>query len=75
MDRGAWGATVPGVTKELDMTKQLNNNKQDSMAKTGMWSRRGVQFNWRSLIHIQVVIMQAIDRQVWRLGIQSTVKF
>ena len=26
MDRGAWQATVHGVTKESDMTKQLNNN-------------------------------------------------
>ena len=26
MDRGAWQATVRGVTKELDMTEQLNNN-------------------------------------------------
>ena len=25
MDRGAWQATVHGVTKELDMTLQLNN--------------------------------------------------
>ena len=25
-DRGAWWATVQGVTKELDMTQQLNNN-------------------------------------------------
>ena len=28
MDRGAWWATVHGVTKESDMTKPLNNNKQ-----------------------------------------------
>ena len=27
MDRGAWQALVHGVTKEWDMTKQLNNNK------------------------------------------------
>ena len=27
MDRGAWRATVHGVTKESDMTEQLNNNK------------------------------------------------
>ena len=27
MDRGAWWATVHGVTKELDMTELLNNNK------------------------------------------------
>ena len=27
MDRGAWRATVHGVTKESDMTSQLNNNK------------------------------------------------
>ena len=26
MDRGAWWATVHGVTKESDMTEQLNNN-------------------------------------------------
>ena len=26
MDRGAWQATVYGVTKESDMTFQLNNN-------------------------------------------------
>ena len=25
MDRGAWRATVHGVTKELGMTEQLNN--------------------------------------------------
>ena len=27
MDRGAWWATVHGVTKELDTTLQLNNNQ------------------------------------------------
>ena len=26
MDRGAWRATVPGVAKESDTTKQLKNN-------------------------------------------------
>ena len=26
MDRGAWRGTVPGVTKDLDTTQQLNNN-------------------------------------------------
>ena len=26
MDRGAWGATVYGVTKELDVTRRLNSN-------------------------------------------------
>ena len=30
MDRGTWWATVHGVTKELDMTQHLNNNKIDS---------------------------------------------
>ena len=29
MDRGAWWATVHGVTKESDTSKQLNNNKND----------------------------------------------
>ena len=27
LDRGAWGATIHGVTKESDMTERLNNNK------------------------------------------------
>ena len=27
MDRGVWRVTVHGVTKELDVTSQLNNNK------------------------------------------------
>ena len=27
MDRGAWWATVHGVSKELHMTEQLNNNR------------------------------------------------
>ena len=27
MDRGAWWATVPGVTKELDVAERLNNRK------------------------------------------------
>ena len=26
MDRGAWQATVPGATKESDMTEQLNTH-------------------------------------------------
>ena len=28
MDRGAWQTTVHGITKELDMTEQLNNNNK-----------------------------------------------
>ena len=28
MDRGAWWATVHGITKESDMTERLNNNEQ-----------------------------------------------
>ena len=28
MDRGPWQATVYGVTKESDMTEQLNNDNQ-----------------------------------------------
>ena len=31
MDKGAWWATVHGVTKELDMTLQLNNNNSSSL--------------------------------------------
>ena len=27
MDRGAWEAAVHGLVEELDMTKQLSNNK------------------------------------------------
>ena len=28
-DRGAWGVTVPGVTKESDMTSRLNSSNND----------------------------------------------
>ena len=28
MDRGSWQGTVHGVTKQLDMTEQLNNNNK-----------------------------------------------
>ena len=28
VDRGAWWATVHGITKESDMTERLNNNEQ-----------------------------------------------
>ena len=35
MDRGAWQATVHGVTKELDTTQQLNSSKeQPSMSSS-----------------------------------------
>ena len=34
MDRGAWWATVHGVTKELIGTKQLNNNNNTAMQIT-----------------------------------------
>ena len=34
MDRGAWWATVHGVTKELKVTKQLNNNNNSAMQIT-----------------------------------------
>ena len=29
MNRGVWWATIHGVTKELDMTEQLNNNNNN----------------------------------------------
>ena len=32
MDRGAWQATVHGVTKEPDMIWRLNNNKQEILS-------------------------------------------
>ena len=31
MDRGAWGATVHGVAKELDTVKQLNSNNNNTL--------------------------------------------
>ena len=34
MDRGAWWATVHGVTKELDTTLQLNNNESHPLEYT-----------------------------------------
>ena len=46
VDRRAWWATVPGVSKESDMTQQLNGNSNQvllknslktSLSKTGPW--------------------------------------
>ena len=34
MDRGAWQATVHGVAKESDRTKQLNNNMHNRLLGT-----------------------------------------
>ena len=31
MDKGAWWATVHGVTKESDMTERLNNNNSSNL--------------------------------------------
>ena len=39
MDRGAWWATVTGVTKELDTTEQLNNNTSKSLTLGGREKR------------------------------------
>ena len=30
-DKGAWQATVHGVTKQSDMTEQLNNNNNNAV--------------------------------------------
>ena len=47
MDRGVWWATIHGVAKESDMTKQLNNNsnkkainptKSINTSRSGYWS-------------------------------------
>ena len=40
-DRGAWWATVHGVTKESDTTERLNNNKYKTRkrAEASLWSK------------------------------------
>ena len=45
MDRGAWQATVHGVTKESDMTKQLNTTTA-GYKQTVTWTE-GIA-NWRT---------------------------
>ena len=35
MDRGAWRATVHGITKELDITERLNNKQQNRQCRVG----------------------------------------
>ena len=44
MDRGAWQATVHGVTKESDMTEQLNTTTA-GYKQTVTWAE-GIA-NWR----------------------------
>ena len=52
MDRGAWWAIVHGFTKELDMTKQLNNNNN------GMrWGMYYFLYKWLQFANISFVFM------------------
>ena len=39
MDRGAWWSIVHGVTKDSDMTQQLNKNQlqEENKKNTSMW--------------------------------------
>ena len=52
MDRGAWCATVQGITKELDMTQQLNNNISDQ-------SSQGLPSNMYFQAHNQISMISA----------------
>ena len=52
MDRGAWWATVHGITKELDMTQQLNNNISDQ-------SSQGEPSNMYFQAHNQISMISA----------------
>ena len=50
MDRGAWWATVHGVTKQLDMTEQLELSLSTYFTK--QQENNGTQRNsWRCYIH------------------------
>ena len=49
MDRGAWWATVLGVSKESDTVEQLHNNMLLLTIVT-MWS----EVKWKSLCHVQL---------------------
>ena len=46
MDRGAWWATVHGVSKELDMTQQLNNSRNLRFRKFKILSRTSLVVQW-----------------------------
>ena len=45
MDRGAWWATVHGVTKELDMTERLDNK-----ANSCQWVTRTICDKWVGMV-------------------------
>ena len=53
MDSGAWEATVHGVAKELDMTEQLNNNKNNNKLYSA-WIERP----WNKIEKIQSFIFK-----------------
>ena len=40
MDRGAWRAAVHGVPKELDMTEQLNSNKEQDCYRSQLAAKQ-----------------------------------
>ena len=47
-DRGAWWAIVHGITKELDMTEQLNNYNKEEVSKENKVGNKGGARSWRS---------------------------
>ena len=51
MDRGAWRAPVHGVTKESNMTWQLNNKKNNPHIYFSLWAM------WNSYIHISHILI------------------
>ena len=53
MDRGGWQATVHGVTKQVDKTERLNNNRykliykteiDSQLSKTKLWILKVISF-------------------------------
>ena len=44
MDRGAWWSIVHGVTKDSDMTQQLNKNQlqEENKKNTSMWKIKNI---------------------------------